>query len=333
MRLAVHDLLTMNTNENADESYIKTDQMVKLAEELGYTRYWFSEHHGFDSLAAIAPELLVAYYAGRTKNIRMGTGGTMVMHYSPYKIAEDFKTLEALAPGRIDIGLGRAPGSGSAEIIALAEGRRNFYSDLYSKIQSILDLLSGDRPNNPAYQGVVAYPDIGSRLPQPWMLGSTGQSAGRAAQMGLGYSFVKWFGNETSPRVFSDYKKNFKKSKFFDKPEISISYKVLVADSQDELDHLTKSFEMNHIAPISHKVSRLQSADEVKDYTYSPKEEACLNHSYDKRFIIKGTKDQVRSILEEEIETYNIDELMFYLPIYDTEARKNAYKILADIFL
>lgn len=334
MRLAVHDLLTMNIGETAQSSYEKTEEFVGLTEDLGYTRYWFSEHHGFDSVASVNPELLVAYFTGKTSKIRLGTGGTMVMHYSPLKIAEDFKMLESMAPGRIDIGLGRAPGAGHPETIALAQGvRTNAYPDQYDKIQSILDLLTGDMGTNPIYQNVKAYPDIGDRVPEAWMLGSTGQSAYMGAQMGLAYSFVKWFGVETPPSIFTDYRKNFKPTKFFDKPQVSISYKVLVARTQEDLDYHSKSFEMNHIAPLSHKVQRLQPHDQVKDYQYSLKEQAYLDHGYDKRFIIKGTPDQVKEILDDEIEKYSIDELMFYLPIYDTQARKDAYKILAEMYL
>src|SRR5699024_1176533 len=138
-------------------------------------RYWFAEHHNSPTHASSSPELLAAYMSAVTSKIRLGTGGTMIMHYSPLKIAENFKTLTALALDRIDIGLGRAPGSGPNEIVALAQGKSNYFDDKYDKIEIILDYLS-DQQADGYYGRTNAMPQVPLTLTQPWMLGSSGQS-------------------------------------------------------------------------------------------------------------------------------------------------------------
>lgn len=328
----------LNTGETPKENVQKTKGLVQYAESLGYSRYWFSEHHGFAASASIAPELLVAYYAAATKTIRLGTGGTMIMHYSPLKIAETFKTLEAIAPGRIDLGLGRAPGGGSAEIMALSEGRPMLDRDpqMYGKINDILALLTGRQATEASrlYQNVFAAPDTGDDIPQPWMLGSSGQSALKAAELGLGYSFVKWFGYNPgiSPAVFRAYRDSFKPSAFFDRPIVSMDYRVLIADTEEELRRHEKSFELSYLT-LGQPQATLISPDRAESYVYTESDEARLKRAYDNKILIKGTKQRVKDILDEEIEAYQIDELMVHVPVYSLEARKNTYKYLADMYL
>ncbi|WEV76010.1 MsnO8 family LLM class oxidoreductase [Bifidobacterium sp. ESL0800] len=338
MKLAVHDLLMLNTGETPKENVQKTRGLVQYAESLGYSRYWFSEHHGFPASASIAPELLVAYYAAATKTMRLGTGGTMIMHYSPLKIAETFKTLEAIAPGRIDLGLGRAPGGGPAEIMALSEGRPMLDRDpqMYGKINDILALLTDGQAADasPLYRNVFAAPDTDEDIPQPWMLGSSGQSAMKAAELGLGYSFVKWFGYNPgiSPAVFRAYRDSFKPSVFFDHPIVSMDYRVLICETEEELHRHEKSFELSYLT-LGQPQATLVSPDRAESYVYTEADEARLKHAYDNRILIKGTKQQVKDILDEEIAAFHIDELMVHVPVYSLEARKNTYKYLADMYL
>lgn len=268
--------------------------------------------------------------------MRIGTGGTMIMHYSPLKIAEDFKTLSVLAPDRIDLGLGRAPGSGPMETYALAQGNTQQRGDpeLYDKMETILEFLLDKTPKDNLYKHAKAVPRHPERenLCQPWMLGSTGQSAVKGGEMGLGYSFVKWFGRETPKKVFDDYREAFEPSEFFDQPLVSISYKILVAENEEHLAYHGKAFDYNHLAPSFHLDSFVVSPDQVKDFTFTESQKAKLQEDYEKRYIIKGTPDQVKKILDDEIKEYGIDELMFYSPIYDDQAREKSYALLADLY-
>ena len=151
MKLAVHDLLSVKDKDSSLNTYNNTKELVKKLDKLGYHRYWFSEHHGMEQHASTVPELLIANLAGVTENIRLGTGGTMIMHYSPLRVAEMFKTLSALAGDRVDLGLGRAPGGDYHAILALVEGKYT-EQDLYLKMEEILAFLKDESPNTTLFR-------------------------------------------------------------------------------------------------------------------------------------------------------------------------------------
>lgn len=331
MELGVHDLITINGDESPEAAYKRTIEFVKEIENMNFKRHWFAEHHNSPTHASVAPEILAAYMSAITTKLRLGTGGTMIMHYSPLKIAEEFKTLSALAPNRIDIGLGRAPGSGSNEIVALAQGKPNAFDDQYDKIQIILDYFLEERATG-FYGNTKAAPIGIETLPEPWMLGSSGQSAVKAAEMGLGYSFAKFFGLETDPEVFKLYRDHFVPSKFFEKPSVMVSYMIIVADSQEEADYLAKPIELQQIAMKRGQMIKNMNPEDIKDREFSPTEQNYVDHYQDKRFIVKGTPEKVQSILEEEQQLLGIDELLAYTPLYDHSKRIASYKHLAKMF-
>src|SRR5690625_4171598 len=331
MELGVHDLVTLNKGETPEEGYERTKNFVSEIENMNYKRYWFAEHHGSQDHASSSPELMAAYMSAITDKLRFGTGGTMIMHYSPLKIAENFKTLTTLAPGRIDLGLGRAPGGGPNEIVALAEGKPEAFDDQYDKIKIILHYLLDEEA--PGFYGKSdAIPFQTKTLPEPWMLGSSGQSALKSAEMGLGYSFAKFFGIETDPSVFKLYREHFEPSQFFEKPSVMVSYQIIVADSKEEADYLAKPIELSQIALARNRMMKNLDPEEVKDYEYSEEEQAYLKDRYEKRFLIKGTPKHVENVLLEEQELIGIDELMVYAPIFDYKARVESYKHLAKLF-
>lgn len=331
IELGVHDLITLNGDESPEAAYLRTAAFVQAIEGLGFKRHWFAEHHNSPTHASVAPELLTAYMAAKTDKLRLGTGGTMIMHYSSLKIAEDFKTLTALAPGRIDIGLGRAPGSGSNEIVALAQGKPNAFDDQYDKIEVILDYLLDKEA--PSFYGRTKAAPLGLQtLVEPWMLGSSGQSALKAAEMGLGYSFAKFFGLETDPEVFKLYRQEFQSSEFFDKPSVMVSYLVVVADTQEEAEYLAKPILLQQLALRRGRMIQNLDPELVKDYQFTVDDENYLNNHRDKRFSLIGSKEHVQSLIEEEVELLGIDEVLAYSPIYDSEKRLASYRHLAQMF-
>ncbi|MBG9982738.1 MsnO8 family LLM class oxidoreductase [Aerococcaceae bacterium DSM 111020] len=330
MKVGVHDLIDVKPNETTVEAYQRTASFVKEIEAMNYHRYWFAEHHNSPNYASVAPELLVSYMAAITTKMRLGTGGTMIMHYSPLKIAEDFKTLQGLAGGRVDIGLGRAPGSGPNEITALAQGRPNAFDDQYDKIGVILDYLSDETA--PSFYGKTkAAPLDIETLPEPWMLGSSGQSALKAAELGLGYSFAKFFGLETDPEVFELYRHHFEKSAFFDQPNVMVSYMMVIAETEEEAAFLAKPILMKQIAMKRGIILENKDPELVKDYQFTPHEEKTIQHYKEKRFVLIGSKDQVGELLREEQELLTIDEVLAYSPIYDDEKRLASYRYLKEI--
>lgn len=331
MELGVHDLVTLNNGETPEAGYERTKRFVKEIEAMNFKRYWFAEHHNSKGHASSSPELMAAYMSAVTDKLRFGTGGTMIMHYSPLKIAENFKTLTTLAPNRIDLGLGRAPGGGPDEIVALAQGKPDPFDDQYDKIEVILKYLLDEKgPGIYGHSDAVPY---GTKsLVEPWMLGSSGQSAIKSAEMGLGYSFAKFFGIETDPEVFKLYRDRFEPSKFFQEPSVMVSYQIIVADTKEEADYLAKPIELAQIALVRGQMMKNMDPEEVKDYAFSEAEQNYLNDRYEKRFLIKGTPEHVENILVEEHELLGIDEIMVYAPIFDHDARVASYKHIAKIF-
>lgn len=332
MKLGVHDLLLREQGKSNQDVINDTRKMVKEIDKLGYDRYWFAEHHGFDNLLSVAPEILATYFLSDTENIVIGTGGTMVMHYSPLKVAETFKTMAELAPGRVDLGIGRAPGSGPIEMRALNEYFPSKTRNLYEDIKIILDYLEDKSPDNPVFTKAKAMPMHNEKLVMPWMLGSTGQAMGMAAEWGLPYSHAKFFAVETPASLFSQYKNNFKASTFADKPYISMSYKMLISDDKDELEYLGKAFDYFHLQQARGASQGLIDPEMVKDYEFTLNEQALLKQSYDNRFILKGSKKEIADILHDEASQFELDEILAFTPIYGVDNRINTYKSLKEIF-
>lgn len=328
MKLGIHDLLPLNEGESTQERYEKTINMVKSLEQMGYHRYWASEHHGMANVASSSPEIFLAYLAAITDRIRLGTGGTMIVNYSPLKIAETFKTLTILGHDRIDFGIGRAPGTDHNGMMALSQGHPLDFEHLYDKTQVILDYLVDDQPQG-FYGLTKAIPVKTGFYPQPWMLGSSGQSAIKAGEMGLAYSFAKFFGVETPAEVFHAYRQAFQPSAFFTEPKLMVSYEIFLADSQEEADYWARPAEISSLR--RHSLA-LMSPDQAQKVQLSLDEQSMLEEKIRRRFILKGTPEKIESILSEEIERFGIDEIMAYMPIPDQKMRLNSYQLLAKIF-
>src|SRR5690625_2118620 len=235
MRLSVLDQAPVTKGNTAKDALLKAEELALLAEKLGYTRIWMAEHHGTKAFASSAPEITAAHLAAKTRNIRIGTGGVMMMHYSPLKLAEVFKTLSAFSPDRIDFGVGRAPGGDNYSIYALSEGRQPMVHNMYEKFATALQLINDEVPNNDLYGRTIATP-ANVVLPEAWLLGSTGNSAFEAGVRGVGYSFAQFFNGELSEEIVEIYKKNFNPSAFMEKPKIKVSYMVTTAKTKEEAE-------------------------------------------------------------------------------------------------
>lgn len=332
MKLGVHDLMLKSRGMTNQEFFDDTRKLVHTLDEMGYDRYWFAEHHGYESLLAVAPEILASYFLAETKNIHVGAGGCMIMHYSPLKVAEVFKTMAELAPGRVDIGIGRAPGTGVSESRALNHKFEDKSPELFDEIEIILNYLVDKKPTDPIYRHVKAIPNKNEQKVNPNMLGSTGKAVEKAAEFGLPYSHAKFFLFETPAEVFDTYRSNFKASEFADKPYTSMSYKMLISDDKDELEYLGKSFEYFHIQQTKGDWSGILDPEELKDYRFSLNEQAVLKKAYEQRFLLKGSKQEIADILEDEIETFYLDEILCFAPIWGIGNRIATYKALKEIF-
>ena len=204
--------------------------------------------------------------------------------------------------------------------------------NLYEDIKIILDYLEDKSPDNPVFTKAKAMPMHNEKLVMPWMLGSTGQAMGMAAEWGLPYSHAKFFAVETPASLFSQYKNNFKASTFADKPYISMSYKMLISDDKDELEYLGKAFDYFHLQQARGASQGLIDPEMVKDYEFTLNEQALLKQSYDNRFILKGSKKEIADILHDEASQFELDEILAFTPIYGVDNRINTYKSLKEIF-
>jgi len=333
MDISALDLVTLREGTTPEEAYKETIDLAKHLDEWGYKRLWFAEHHGTSTQASSSPETLAAYVSAVTNQIHVGTGGTMIMHYSPLKIAENFKTMATLAPGRVDLGIGRAPGGSGAAITALSQGSQFIPSQLYDKAQTVLDYISENPRKEEIYSKIDATPQDVPELPEAWMLGSSGNSAIQTASMGLGYNFAKFFGvPDTSPQIFKAYREHFKPSPFLDKPKAMSTYEVVVAETKEKADYIAKPLEVAKFLMQYGRIEKTMSPEKAKDIEVTAPMADYIEGQYNQRFMIKGTPKEVADILKDEQDKYGLDEVMLYTPLFDYQDRLDSYKLIKEEF-
>ncbi|KPN89706.1 LLM class flavin-dependent oxidoreductase [Lysinibacillus sp. ZYM-1] len=330
MKLSILDQMPIPKGHSAEEAFQRTEQLALLGEELGYHRMWLAEHHNSQSLASSAPEVTAAFLAAKTKRLRIGTGGVMMMHYSPYKIAEVFKTLSGLAPNRIDFGVGRAPGGDHASIYALAEGRRQRFTEQYDKLEIILKLMNNQKTGEHVYDQVVAAP-VHISLPEAWLLGSSGQSAMQAGQLGVGYSYAQFFTGNMSKDIFDAYKSYFTPSYYMEKPQIIVTYAATVAPTLEEAEYLAKPIDISRLQLMKGQIIQTISPEEAKDYPLTEMDKMTIDNN--RKANLVGTPKDIAAFLMKEQEHYGFDEVMLNCNQYELASRLNTYKFLAKELL
>lgn|SRR5690625_2087488 len=331
MKLSVLDQAPVTKGNEAPTALKYAEELALLADELGYERMWMAEHHNAKAFASSAPEITAAHLAAKTKRIRIGTGGVMMMHYSPLKMAEVFKTLSSLSPGRIDFGVGRAPGGDGYSVYALSEGRQPMVHNMYEKLQTTLQFLQDIKPDDPLYEHVHAIPKF-APLPEAWLLGSSGASAVQAGELGLGYSFAQFFNGELSKDIVEAYRKNFKPSPLMEKPYVIVTYMVTVAETKEEAEFQARPQDIARL-----KIRRGEGAmqaltpEEAEDYPLTERDE--LEIADNRRLHLVGTPEEIAERLIREQETYGFDEAMICSIPHAQSQRLNVYKLLAEQLL
>lgn len=260
-----------------------------------------------NSIASSAPEIIAARLAAGTKNIRIGTGGVMMMHYSPLKLAEVFKTLSAFSPGRIDFGVGRAPGGDQNAVLAMLEGRHPMVDNMYKKFDTALKLINDQIPESSLYQEINALP-YGISLPQAWMLGSSGNSAQQTARMGVGYSYAQFFTGEMSKAVFDTYKRNFQPSAFMEKPKINVAYMVTTAETREEAEYEARPNDLVNLWGRKGYVGQAVTPEKAKDYSLTEMDRSIIQQLRKQHLV--GSIQEVAATLQAEQEKYGFDEAM-----------------------
>lgn len=330
LRLGVLDQSPIRKGGTPAQAIAETLALAEHADRLGYSRYWIAEHHSSGGLASASPEILIGHVADRTRNLRVGSGGVMLPHYSPLKVAEQFRMLEALHPGRIDLGVGRAPGSDTRTARALAAGPGQLGIEHYP--DQLLDLsayLSGQLPADHPFAGVKAMPE-GPTMPELWLLGSSAVSGQYAAELGWAFCFAHFIQPDGGDMVARRYRQSFEPSPFLDRPRVAVGVSVTCAETDEEAEHLSWSRWHWRIAGARTGGGGIASPEEAKAFPYT---EAELDYiAYMRQRSIHGSPGVCRDRLLELAAQFEAEELIIVTITYDFEARKRSYELLARAF-
>ena len=321
---SVLDLSPITQGSDAAQSFRNTLDLAQHAEKWGFNRYWLAEHHGMPGIASAATAVLMAHVAGGTRRIRVGAGGIMLPNHSPLVIAEQFGTLESLYPGRIDLGLGRAPGSDQTTARAM---RRNLTSDSDEFPRDVVELMDYFSPDS--QNPVRAVPGHGLKVPV-WILGSSLFGAQLAAALGLPYAFASHFAPQQMMQAIALYRANFRPSSHLAKPYVMLGFNVFAADTDEEAAYRATSMQQAFVNLRSGRPARLPPP--LADYPnkVGPAERALLDSVLSCAAI--GAPDTVRAKLDAFIERTGANELMITSQIFEHSARLRSYEITSEIF-
>ncbi len=325
LALGVLDQSPIPSGSTAPQALRNTLDLARAADRLGYARYWVAEHHNTTGLAGPAPEVLVAAIAAATEGIRVGSGGVMLPHYSSLKVAETFRLLEALHPGRIDLGLGRAPGGDplTAHLLRPVAQHEPFPRQL----EELIALLSDHRAEAP----IRAIPDPGpGRMPELWLLGSSDYGAMCAAQFGTAFSFAHFINPGAGPAVARAYRERFRPSPRLAAPRVGVGVGVICADTETEARRLAQSVGLWRLRLERGDPGPVPSVAEAEAHSYSDAERTRLSRT--SRRLIVGAPEQVRASLLEVASEYAADELTLLTLVHDPAARLRSYELVAEAF-
>jgi luciferase family oxidoreductase group 1 len=328
--LSILDLSPVSTGSTAAQALRNSLDLARFADGLGFRRYWVAEHHNLPSIASSAPDIMIGQIAAVTKTMRIGSGGVMLPNHAPLMVAERFKVLEALYPGRIDLGLGRAPGTDPATSYALR--RRQGISeedDFLERFNELMLLETRAFPAGHPFHNVRAMPsDV--PLPPIYLLGSSDYSAQLAGHIGAAFSFAHHFANFDAAEAMRLYRDNFRPSPSHDKPYAILATHVVCADTDEEAERLASTVDLNIVRRAKGEYLPLASPEEALSYDYSPVDKARV--AQNRARLSVGSPAAVRARLTPLLETTKADELMVTTMIFDHAARKHSYALLAKAF-
>lgn len=321
---SVLDLATVVAGKTPSDTFINSVDLAQNAEKFGYTRYWLAEHHNMISVASSATSLLIGHIAGNTKTIRVGSGGIMLPNHSPLIVAEQFGTLASLYPGRIDLGLGRAPGTDQTTAMAIRGERFNAVHDFPQDIIKLQTFFSADNANS----RVRAIPGEGLDIPI-WVLGSSTDSARLAAAMGLPYAFASHFAPAQFLTAINLYRQNFKPSEHLKEPYVISCINVIAADTDAEADRLSTSLKRFFMGVVTGKLELLQPPVDHMNDVWTDYEEAAVSQMIACSFF--GSPETIKEDMESFIKQTGVDEVMVTSHIFDHQARLHSYQLFAEL--
>lgn len=334
LKLSILDQSPVAEGSTHREAVRQTIELAKAADRLGYKRYWVAEHHGAAGLAGSAPEVLIAALAAQTSRIRIGSGGVLLSHYSPLKVAEQFRMLEALYPGRIDLGIGRSPGGTPQAAKAMRDGRPDAPQRFPEQLAELIRLLAED--GNPSggeavrpYESVAAVPLIDT-MPQLWMLGSSDRSARFAAELGAAFAFAQFINGSGGTDVVRAYKRDFKPSVLGVVPEASAAVFVICAETDEEAERVASSADLQLLKSDKGEIGGVPSPETAAAYRYGRWDGLRIEENR-KRMVVGGPDTVKRRLLAFSRE-YGVDEVVAVTTAYEFGARLRSCELLAEAF-
>lgn len=329
LQLSVLDQTPIRRGSNAAEALQESIQLARLADRLGYTRYWLSEHHNSATLAMAAPEILIARLAGETNYIRFGSGGIMLPNHSAFKVAENFRLLEALYPNRIDLGLGRAPG-GDRISAQLLNPSNNFNPEEYIRQIRDLQCYLTDTPGEANVDGrILAIPKIAT-VPDLWMLTSSGESGYLAAVEGMALSYAQFINPVGGPDAVANYRKRFIPSALLSAPKANVGIFAFVSDSERKVEEVQAVMDYRLLSFEKGQYNEMPTYAIAKAYNYTPGEWQRV--LFNRNRMIIGTPDVVNEKIRALAASFDVEEIVIATFAETAEDRFRSYELFAEIF-
>ena len=326
MPLSVLDLSPVPTGTRPSEALHETLELARSAEAAGYHRYWLAEHHNIPSVVSTSPEVMIAAVAAATSSIRVGSGGIMLPNHSPLKVAETFRVLGGLYPGRIDLGIGRAPGTDQRTALALRRSREALAADDFLDQYTELRAYAEGFPAGHPFAPISAQPDD-VPLPPVWVLGSSAYGGQAAAALGTGFAYAGHFGNLDPAGVIGSYRELFQPSPEQSKPHAILALAAIVAETEERAQQLALANQLSMLRLRSGRPGPLPSPEEAAAYPWSDGERAAVEEWAG--LVSVGTPDQVAADLARRATSAGADELIITTNIHDPAERRHSYDLLA----
>ena len=336
------DLSPVASGSSSSEALRNTLDLAQLADELGYARYWLAEHHNTPLIASSTPQIMIGHVASATKRIRVGSGGVMLPNHAPLQVAEAFRVLEALHPGRIDLGLGRAPGTDSLTALALRRSREALNAeDFPQRLDELLAFLglsssvrndgagNGGFPESHPFEQVRAMPDD---VPPPdvWLLGSSDFSSALAAHLGLGFAFAHHINPLPAVRSLREYQASFRASAHMPQPQAILGVSAVCAETDEKAEFLARPLELTLLRFRQGTSGRFPSVEEATNYPYTPQEREIIRYNRQRTFV--GSAESVRERVSELAAQAGVEEIMITTMMHDHADRRRSYELLAEAF-
>jgi len=325
--LSVLDLAPVPSGSTSAVALRQTLDLARHADRLGYHRYWLAEHHNMPGIASSAPAVLIGHVADATERIRVGSGGVMLPNHAPLVVAEQFGMLEALHPGRIDLGIGRAPGTDPVTAAALRRSADALSADDFpEQLMDLIGFFTGQFPDNHPYRAITAVPAFGN-MPALWMLGSSGYGAQVAGALGIPFAFAHHFSADNTLPALELYRRAFRPSEVLDEPYAMIGVAVVCAEDDERARWLAAPGALSYLRLRSGRPGQFPTPEEAAAYPYTPGERASIELRVRTQAI--GGPDTVRDALDALVRETGVDELMVTTMVHDHADRVRSYELLA----